>query len=339
MKFQTMILPNGKFALVVSEVQLDEAAAADRMTQFTSFRNSIGASACWVTNETVEVENALGNELLGNELLDGDDLLFQRIQEGAEFSPAGLVKTPAPHLVDVVSTAGWQTDGIAADEPGLEPGEAREPARLPGCPYVEQGDRVILFTEEDPARPTGEVGVVIDPKDQDGDIYVTVKGRGSRYTSRWELETPAEPADQPASRAVQPGDVVEVVTSTFEGGREHVGETGVVLDPPDNEGDLYIALEGTSPRTKLYISEWKLLPKEGDLSDPAKHGAVTFETLKPDYAADTQLVDLVAQGMHRDESIRRGWGTKWADVPSYAKNQWNRAAVNLLKQQHRFEQK
>lgn len=99
MKLSTMTLPTGEFLLVVSETP--DVFDWD----FAELKRLSGAAGVFVTNDPVEVENALFDidarrrESESEVDFTPDQLLLDRLNEGADFSPAGLVKTPAEDLL------------------------------------------------------------------------------------------------------------------------------------------------------------------------------------------------------------------------------------------------
>lgn len=114
MKLQTLLLPTGEFVLVISE------APTPLTTGLDDLRERTGAAYVLATDQAVEVDNALVDEkarraepsfirATGGELVWRDPALptekesqralvgaidrniFQQIEAGTEFSPAGLV--------------------------------------------------------------------------------------------------------------------------------------------------------------------------------------------------------------------------------------------------------
>lgn len=144
MKLQTMLLPTGEFVLVLSEVT-PNSPTGEFLNNLQKFKESTGAAALFVTNESAEVEDALydddarrvddvgewkdlgytneGASLGGSMFMapldethtfraddfgrayleprtttikfdSQDSKLLDLLRGGAEFSPAGLVKSP-----------------------------------------------------------------------------------------------------------------------------------------------------------------------------------------------------------------------------------------------------
>lgn len=139
MKLKTMLLPTGEFALIVSNCPRNASDA------LVDFRKLIGATGVYMTSEDVEVEDALFDENarradefpvvtfseystlpVTQEQIDatwattdeswtapGDENLIEQFESGAEFSPAGLVRTSERTTQDLLAS-GHLTTGVPA---------------------------------------------------------------------------------------------------------------------------------------------------------------------------------------------------------------------------------
>lgn len=247
MKIQFVTLPDGNFAVIASEVKLQEPQIPSFVDNFRQFRQEAGAVAGWLTDQTVEVQT--GDSKVNNIFYDspGDSNLLAQLDAGADFSPAGLVKRPNALLGD---DSLWPTDEIDDDEPGLTEDEIKKPRRV-RVVTVAGGNRTPYLYAID------KTGVINDKAGKN--VYVKFDERSPYGDGIWAEETAPviEVGDRVTIKRVQgfrPDSVnpnngrAGVVTGVIQRGSSalHEGETiawKVALDdrPTWNRNEVYAA--------------------------------------------------------------------------------------------------
>lgn len=120
------------------------------------------------------------------------------------------------------------------------------------------------------------------------------------------VEMEAEP--QRGSPEVKSGDRVKI-TRGLDGALDAAfGQVGAVIEGPDEDGDILVRMPSGVQR---YASGWELA------QDPE---------LRPNYADDTQLVDIVARAMYEVAGLQNTWQTTTQSV----RNAWHLRARREL---------
>lgn len=259
MKLSTMLLPTGEFILVASEVS--QEPSPEFIEAFRVVRESAGAVAGWVTSDFVETEDAFVEEnarrapekVFSDETYkqlfipratdtaghaysmdftvqaptEGDINLTRQLMEGAEFSPAGLVKTPRERSVQDyadaghVDLAGAKTK-INVEHVELHEVDAEEP-RLESQTVSGVGTAQNAYAGYD---LPGEFGRSPWTGPQNHDLDVVLENEVAAEVLDPELEEILERANE---WVPQVGDVVEITGLSVSGGREdRIGEVATL---------------------------------------------------------------------------------------------------------------
>lgn len=104
------------------------------------------------------------------------------------------------------------------------------------------------------------------------------------------------------------------------------GKTGTILVRTRNTPDDYEYVDfGSGERKFMRASRLRLLPAPTPFDDLA-----ALEEVKPNYAGDTRLVDLVAKGLYETARERYPSWVDWEERIDFIKDVWRKAARETL---------
>lgn len=197
----------------------------------------------------------------------------------------------------------WKSDGVTVDRLIEQIADGRQftPAGLvvgrPGDPDLSQ-DWELLRGGTPGADPEPEIVVAEDATET---LNVLTDDNAMEGIAEAESEPQLDGPE------VKPGDRVKI-TRGLCGSFAGVGGVGTVIDGPDKDGDILVKLPN---EVKCYASGWELA------QDPE---------LRPNYADDTQLVDIVARAMYEVTGLQNTWN----GLGSAGKGAWRRRARREL---------